>query len=120
MTHLPANLRDILSWEIKPRYDSVTDQYSRIFMPKIFVICSLICGMNYFNDKVTCLITKNAGISPEFVHASCWISGFYVYHDMYGRIEESAYYGIPENMDYDGIDEKGMPIHPGNIRDRIR
>ena len=35
-------------------------------------------------------------------------SGFYIFKEMIGRLKESGYYGIPRNMDYDGINSLGQ------------
>ena len=43
----------------------------------------------------------------EFVHSACWIQGFYIYTEMADRINESGYYGIPDDIDMDGLTPEG-------------
>ena len=39
---------------------------------------------------------------------SILFSGFYIYKEMQTRLNQSGYYGIPKNMDYDGINVLGQ------------
>ena len=102
-----TTLWEIISWKTKPRYDSASDHYTRIFMPKLFLLASFIMAFSYFNDKLNCMVSNRLDMSREFVQETCWIQGFYVYHDMHTRLNLSSYYGIPEDMGYDGIDVLG-------------
>lgn len=43
----------------------------------------------------------------DFVHSACWIQGFYIYRELKDRFDESGYYGIPTNIDNDGMTEEG-------------
>lgn len=110
MSLIHSSIRDLVAFKLKNRSDGVTDQFSRIFMPKLFVMSSVIMGINLFNDRVNCIVSSKTDLSVNFVHATCWITEFYVYEEMHERIQESAYYGIPENIDYDGVDENGYYI----------
>lgn len=100
-------LREIISWKMKPRYDSTSDHYTRIFMPKVFLLSSLVMAFSYFNDKLHCMVTERLQMSSDFVQETCWIQGFYVYNEMHTRLNRSSYYGIPEVIEYDGIDTLG-------------
>jgi len=103
MSIITGNIKDILEIKIKARHDSYTDQFSRIFMTKVFLISSLVMGVEWFHDSVACMVPKNSELSEEFVHSACWIQGFYVYPEMTKRLSESNYYGIPKNLDFDGL-----------------
>ena len=48
------------------------------------------------------------GFKP-FASSTCWIQGLYVYKEMRERIDESAYYGIPKDMDNDGLIKNKFP-----------
>jgi len=71
----------------------------------MFVIASVIMGVDYFSDRVSCIVPKSSGLSKEFVHSACWISGFFIYKEMEHRQHESSYYGIPSKIENDGIDQ---------------
>ena len=73
------SLKDILALKIKARDDSPCDQFSRLFMTKMFLIAAVIMGFDYFSDRISCIHPKKTDLSKEFIHAACWISGFYVY-----------------------------------------
>ena len=75
MAMLAASIQEVVSIKIKPRHDGITDQYSRIFMVKICLICSAIIGVNYFNDKVSCIVANEYGMDGDFVGSACWIQG---------------------------------------------
>ena len=98
-----GTLKDILTVTFKHRHDSYSDQFNRIFMTKMLLIASIVIGVDYFSDQVNCMIPDNSGHSKDFFNAACWITGFYVYDEMKYRLHESAYYGIPRRVDYDGI-----------------
>ncbi|XP_066918503.1 innexin inx3-like [Clytia hemisphaerica] len=103
MTIITGNIKDILSIKMKPRHDDVTDQFSRIFMAKIFLISSLIMSVDFFSDKVSCIVPGDSSLSRDFVHSACWIQGFYIYEEMRYRFSESGYFGIPKDVELDGI-----------------
>lgn len=43
----------------------------------------------------------------DFVHSACWIQGFYIYTELKDRFDESGYYGIPKDIDMDGLTNEG-------------
>ena len=75
MSLITNNIKTILAIKIKDRHDAYTDQFSRIFMVKMFVISSLIMGVDWFHDSVSCMVPKNSELSSAFVHSACWIQG---------------------------------------------
>lgn len=107
MSLIANNIKSILAIKIKPRHDSYTDQFCRIFMPKMFIISCLVMGVDWFHDTVACMVPKDSHLSGSFVHSACWIQGFYVFPEMMNRLEECNYYGIPKNMNQDGQLENG-------------
>ena len=108
MHGLTGSLWEVISWKSKSRYDTASDQYTRIFMPKLFIISSLIMAFSYFNDKLNCMVNSRLNGLKEFVQETCWIQGFYIYHEMHTKLNESAYYGIPEYTGYNGIMKTGI------------
>ena len=72
---LASSIQELVSIKIKPRHDSITDQYNRIFMVKICLICAAIIGVNYFNDEVSCIVANENGMDGGFVGSACWIQG---------------------------------------------
>ena len=36
------------------------------------------------------------------------VVGFFIYEEMKSRLSQSGYYGIPRNMDYDGLNSLGQ------------
>jgi len=77
-------------------------------MTKMCIVFSAVIGCNYFSDKVSCIVTNSDGMGGDFVGSACWIQGFYIYKELRHRLKECSYYGIPRNMDYDGIDKNGV------------
>ena len=110
MHALTESVWEVISWKSKSRYDTASDQYTRIFMPKLFIVSSLIMAFSYFNDKLNCMVSNRLDMSKEFVQETCWIQGFYIYHEMHTKLNESAYYGIPEYTGYDGVNDKGAVV----------
>ena len=107
MHALTESVWEVVSWKSTAPYDSASDQYTRIFMPKLFIVSSLIMGFSYFNDKLNCMVNSRLNGLKEFVQETCWIQGFYIYHEMHTKLNESSYYGIPEYTGYDGITPPG-------------
>ncbi|XP_066929230.1 innexin inx3-like [Clytia hemisphaerica] len=101
------NLKDILSFKIRFRCDSWTDQWNRLIMCKIFLIIALVIGIDYFQDEITCMISENAAIDGAFVQSACWIMGFYVYPDLSNQWKHVGYHGVPKDLSMDGIDKDG-------------
>ena len=77
MSWLIGNIKSILTIKSKPRHDNYTDQYTRIFMVKIFLVSSFIMGVTWFHDSITCMVPKGSQLSEKFVHSVCWIQGTY-------------------------------------------
>ena len=53
------------------------------------------------------LYLEQNGISGDFVSATCWIQGVYVYKELQSRVDKVAYFGIPKDMAIDGIYDDG-------------
>lgn len=108
MGYVDESISGFLSIKIKPRQDGASDQYNRILMVKMCLLSAVIVGMNYFSDQVSCIVANNIGEDIEsFVGSTCWIQGFYIYKEMIHRVKDSGYYGIPRNIDYDGLNSEG-------------
>lgn len=107
MSGIIGNVRDIINVKLKARHDSYTDQYNRIFMVKMMFIGTILLGLNWYHDKIKCIVPSNLGLSEGFVGDSCWIQGFYVYEEVDAERDTVAYHGIPTNLDYDGHYENG-------------
>lgn len=92
---------------MKTRHDSICDQFNRLFMTRVLLIMSVIMGFDYYSDKVSCMVLGESHLGKDFIHAACWISGFYIYEEMKTRLDKSSYYGIPYTIDNDGIEYDG-------------
>jgi len=101
------NLKDILSFKIRFRSDSWTDQWNRLVMCKLFVVMALVIGIDYFQDEITCMISENVSVDVNFVQSACWISGFYVYPDLLSNWKHVGYHGIPKDLSMDGTTSDG-------------
>ena len=108
MHALTESVWEVVSWKSATPYDSASDQYTRIFMPKVFIVSSLLMAFSYFNDKLNCMMNSRLNDLKEFVQETCWIQGFYIYHEMHTKLNQSAYYGIPEYTGYNGITNTGI------------
>lgn len=53
---IAGDIKKLLSIHIKPRHDSIPDQYSRIFMVKILMVCTIVIGFSQYKDTVSCII----------------------------------------------------------------
>lgn len=104
MSLISGNLKDILSIKLKQRHDSISDQFNRILMVKMLVIFSIVTSMEFFSDKVSCIMPHEVSLTEEFVHSTCWIRGFYIYKELMTRPKESSYYGIPRDVEINGVD----------------
>ena len=69
------NLKEILTLKIKTRVDNYADQFTRIFAVKLYLMCSLIMGIGWFQDTVSCMVPGQSDLSWEFVRKACWIKG---------------------------------------------
>ena len=103
-----VNLKDILTIKIKSRHDSYSDQFNRIFMTKIYLLASVLIGIDYFHDSVSCITTQATEMDAGFVHSACWIAGFYIYPELKEQTSRAGYYGIPKDLNHDGIDNNNM------------
>ena len=45
-------LKDIMSFKMKARHDGYSDQFNRIFMTKLLLVCSIVMSVEYFSDQV--------------------------------------------------------------------
>lgn len=123
MAMVATDLKGMLSISIKSRHDSHSDQYSRIFMIKLLLVCTVVMGISWYSDSITCIIPDAHGIGGGFVSSTCWIQGVYVYKELKDRIDEVGYFGIPKNADQDGFLE-GVPgqelcqLHPRLASDK--
>jgi len=97
------SIKSLLTIKPKSRSDDYTDQYHRIFMVKMSMVASLLLGLNWVNDAITCIIPGTAGISGGYVHQACWIQGFFIYRDIKHTPGKLGYYGIPEDIDNNGL-----------------
>ena len=97
-----ASVKDVLSVKLKTRHDPYTDQFSRVLMVKVMMVGALIIGLNWYNDKITCIIPGSLGIDGGFVSAACWINGIYIHDDILYHKDDIGYYGVPQNIDHDG------------------
>ena len=75
MSMITGNIKSLLKIKFKARHDNYTDQYNRIFMVKMAMISSMILGLNWFKDTITCIIPGTAGIDKGYVNQACWIQG---------------------------------------------
>lgn len=118
---LVNEFKQILSIRIKTRQDSFFDHYTRILLPKILLMSSLVIGMNWFTDEVTCLLPSYVSFSSTFVSDACWINGFYIYRSLTNTsLNEIGYYGIPIDSKFDGMYKNGRlcsSIDHNGIRD---
>ena len=78
MSFVGGIVREALSIKIKPRHDTVTDQFCRIFMSKMFIIAAFVMSIDFFSDRVSCIVPPDILGPKEFVHSACWIQGRYL------------------------------------------
>jgi len=102
MSMITGNIKGLLQIKFKSRHDSYTDQFNRIFMVKMAMISSMILGLNWFKDTITCIIPGTAGIDKGYVHQACWIQGFYVFKDLINTDGQLRYYGLPNALAENG------------------
>jgi len=100
---ITGSIKGLLQIKFKARHDSFTDQYNRIFMVKMAMVSSMLLGLNWFKDTITCIIPGTAGIDKGYVHQACWIQGFYIYKELKGTPGIMGYYGIPRQLNHDGM-----------------
>lgn len=100
---ITEDIKDIISINIKPRYDNWCDQFSRIFMVKLMTVSALVLGMNWYSDKFTCVVPSTLDLDVGFVSQACWINGLYIYEEIRYHDNDVGYYGIPGDMTFDGV-----------------
>jgi len=104
------DIKGLLAIKIKPRQDPYTDQFLRILMVKIMLMGALLVGLNWYSDKITCIIPGALGIDGGFVSSACWINGLYVYERIRYHANEVGYYGIPRDVNIDGVLSDGKTL----------
>jgi len=67
------------------------------------MIGTMIVGLNWYSDKVNCIIPGSAGVSGGFVSSACWINGLYIYKDIRFHKNDLGYYGIPKDINNNGL-----------------
>lgn len=107
MALISESIKDIVSINIKERHDDHSDQFSRIFIVKMLVMSALITSMDFFNDSMSCILPEDTKMDASFAHSVCWIQGFYVYDELFHRLKESSSYGMPKDIEIDGITSQG-------------
>ena len=67
-----------------------------------WLFLNLFCG-------ICCHTLESLGIGKNdtFVLWACWIQGIYVYKELISRADDQAYFGIPKNIDLDGMKPDG-------------
>ena len=100
------SLKDLLSIKLKTRYDNFGDQFHRILVVKLFLVCSFVMGFSWFTDSISCIVPDNANIDGGYVSAACWIQGVYIYRDLSGMPDDSSYYGLPLQINMNGLTKK--------------
>ena len=58
MTTIPGDIKDLLKIRLKPRYDSFWDQYSRVFMVKLLLVCTLLIAFNEHRESISCIVPE--------------------------------------------------------------
>lgn len=109
MSFIAGNVKNLISFKIKTRHDGYTDQVSRIVMTKVFIVASLVMGVDWFHDTISCIPPKNSDLPEKYIESACWVKGFYIYQENKPHLGKSGYYGIPYDLSYEGIQysEKG-------------
>eukprot|EP00111_Clytia_hemisphaerica_P002413 TCONS_00006915-protein len=106
---LDTTIWELLKIKLKKRDDSVLDQYNRLFMVRLLLICAAIGGISWSTDHIHCNVPGYIPDSTEFeeyahtVETSCWIQGLFIHRDLTSHQDATAYYGITEDIDFDGI-----------------
>ncbi|XP_066928294.1 innexin inx2-like [Clytia hemisphaerica] len=100
---LAKGVGSFMSVKLKVRHDSFTDQVQRIWMTKVFVVSSIIMFSSRFYDQgMGCIVPESVKLPNDFVQNGCWIRGFYIYPYLADHMDQSAYYGIPNELRYTG------------------
>lgn len=75
MSMITGSIKSLLQVKFKARHDNYTDQFNRIFMVKMAMVASMLLGLNWFKDTITCIVPNKSEISKDYVHQACWIQG---------------------------------------------
>lgn len=105
MVAVATDLKDLLVIKGKSRIDTFSDQYNRLFMVRLMMICTIIMGFSWYTDSISCIVPETHNIDGGFVSAACWIQGVYVYKELQTMVNRVAYFGMPKNMDHEGMIE---------------
>ena len=57
MAFVASDLKNLFKIKFKIRYDPLTDRYNRMFMVKLLIACTIITGLNWYTDKVNCIVS---------------------------------------------------------------
>ena len=56
MAFVATDLKDLLTLNVKSRHDNFTDQYNRIFMIKLIMVCTIVMGISWYSDSINCIV----------------------------------------------------------------
>jgi len=104
---IASDIKEMLAIKMKARHDSYSDQFTRIVLMKLMLMGAFFIGMNWYNDKVNCIIPKPNDFSDDFTKPACWINGLYIYEGVEHHDGDIGYYGIPRHLDHNGKDAEG-------------
>ena len=107
MAMIATDMKGLFKVKIKERSDCYSDQFNRIFLVKIMLACCIIMSISWYKDSIKCIVPGVNSIDGGFVSETCWIQGLYVYRELTDRMNEVAYFGIPRDMDNDGMLKSG-------------
>ena len=110
MAFIAGNVKSLISFKIKTRHDGYTDQINRIIVTKVFIVASLVMGIDWFHDTVSCIppLEPNANreLPNTYIEKACWVKGFYIFPLNRPHMGQSSYYGIPNDLREDGVREQ--------------
>lgn len=99
-------IHQFVNIKVKERHDSIFDQIPRVFVCKLFILSAMIMSITWFNDEARCIPPKGPNALPAyFIHRACWLKGVYVYPNLHEKMDHVSYYGIPTELDKDGVME---------------
>ena len=103
MSFIAGNLKNLISFKIKTRHDGYTDQVSRIIITKVFIVASLVMGVDWLHDTVSCIPPNDSKLPEKYIEEACWVKGFYIYRENKPHMGKSGYYGIPYELSFEGV-----------------
>ena len=56
MSMFSSDLKSLFTISIKTRYDSLSDQFNRIFMVKLLLVSTVIMAVSWYQDDVHCIV----------------------------------------------------------------